>query len=323
MTDSSTNFYTWANGETLTASLDGETVFYCHDANKNVTDLVDDSGDSVAHYEYSPFGVITTDPIGSLSTDNPFRFSNEYFDYTTGFVEYKYRKYNPYLGKFLSRDPIDVQGGLNLYAICANDCVNSKDYTGLFSIKKGPVTLGTCGDWGTYADFNDLPGAGWLIQHVKKTYKYTRKCNAAYNYDSRTKKLTAKCECCKDCENAKEVVIDDFYEAFPFFSKSEFQTWDIRDTTSGMEENAECTNGSMMNKKTIVWFGLLPLDGKCPKGFRKRSGKDDPSGASMCTRFDAPDGWDVKKSEASKTYGYTATWNCADNPSEKTKVEEF
>jgi hypothetical protein len=114
-----------------------------------------------------------------------------------------------------------------------------------------------------------------------------------------------------------------FYEAFPFFSKSEFQTWDIRDTTSGMEENAECTNGSMMNKKTIVWFGLLPLDGKCPKGFRKRSGKDDPSGASMCTRFDAPDGWDVKKSEASKTYGYTATWNCADNPSEKTKVEEF
>ncbi|MDA3797761.1 MAG: hypothetical protein PF692_01625, partial [Kiritimatiellae bacterium] len=62
-----TNSFVWANGETLTASLDGETVFYAHDANKNVTDLVDDDGDVVAHYEYSPFGVITTDPTGSLT----------------------------------------------------------------------------------------------------------------------------------------------------------------------------------------------------------------------------------------------------------------
>ena len=39
-----TNYYTWVGGETLTANLDGEIVFYCHDANKNVTDLVDDTG---------------------------------------------------------------------------------------------------------------------------------------------------------------------------------------------------------------------------------------------------------------------------------------
>ncbi|MDA3798548.1 MAG: RHS repeat-associated core domain-containing protein [Kiritimatiellae bacterium] len=126
-----TNLYTWANGETLTASLAGETVFYCHDANKNITDLVDDSGDLVAHYEYSPFGVITTDPTGSLYADNPFRFSNEYFDDTTGLIEYKYRKYNPDLGKFLSRDPIEEQGGRNLYAICGNDLINYWDEWGL------------------------------------------------------------------------------------------------------------------------------------------------------------------------------------------------
>jgi hypothetical protein len=44
MTDSATNYFTWYQGETLTANLNGETVFYAHDANKNVTDLVDDTG---------------------------------------------------------------------------------------------------------------------------------------------------------------------------------------------------------------------------------------------------------------------------------------
>jgi RHS repeat-associated protein len=133
MTDSATNLYTWSQGETLCASLDGETVFYAHDANKNVTDLVDDSGNIVAHYEYSPFGVITTDPTGSLTSDNPFRFSNEYFDETTGQVEFLNRKYFPQLGKFASRDPIGVQGGLNEYGICGNDLINHWDEWGLKS----------------------------------------------------------------------------------------------------------------------------------------------------------------------------------------------
>jgi RHS repeat-associated protein len=154
MTESSTNCYTWFGGETLTASLDGETVFYAHDANKNVTDLVDDSGDLVAHYEYSPFGVITTDPTGSLSADNPFRFSNEYFDETTGQVEFWRRKYFPQLGKFLSRDPIGAQGGLNETAICGNDLINHWDELGLWKKiqRKGKYRAQTCAEPGDTID---------------------------------------------------------------------------------------------------------------------------------------------------------------------------
>jgi RHS repeat-associated protein len=131
MTDSATNYYTWANGETLTASIDGEPVFYCHDANKNVTDLVDDSGDIVVHYKYSPFGVRTTTDEQPLAETNPFGFSNEYFDETTGQVEFLNRKYFPQLGKFASRDPIGVQGGPNEYGICGNDLINHWDNWGL------------------------------------------------------------------------------------------------------------------------------------------------------------------------------------------------
>jgi RHS repeat-associated protein len=127
-----TNIYTWANGETLTASLNGETVFYAHDANKNVTGLVDDSGTHLVHYDYSPFGVQSSTVYSSPFTVslNPFRFSNEYFDETTGQVEFWRRKYFPQLGKFASRDPIGVQGGLNEYAICANDLINYWDEWG-------------------------------------------------------------------------------------------------------------------------------------------------------------------------------------------------
>jgi hypothetical protein len=39
--------------------------------------------------------------------------------------------YNSEIGRFLSRDPIDERGGLNLYAACGNDMVNRVDPLGL------------------------------------------------------------------------------------------------------------------------------------------------------------------------------------------------
>ncbi len=133
MTDSTTNLYTWSHGETLTASLGGETVFYAHDANKNITDLLDDSGSHLVHYDYSPFGEESSTVYSSPFTVslNPFGFSNEYFDETTGLVEYKYRPYFPQLGKFLSLDPIEESGGINLYGIGGNDLINNWDEWGL------------------------------------------------------------------------------------------------------------------------------------------------------------------------------------------------
>src|SRR5690606_16212732 len=39
--------------------------------------------------------------------------------------------YAPDNGRWLGRDPIEEQGGLNLYGIVGNDAVNSWDYLGL------------------------------------------------------------------------------------------------------------------------------------------------------------------------------------------------
>jgi len=79
-----------------------------------------------AHYDYAPFGAGTrTHGDSSVSFDivslNPFRFSSEYHDSELDLVYYNFRHYSPSLGRFLSRDPIAEQGGLNLYAFVRNN----------------------------------------------------------------------------------------------------------------------------------------------------------------------------------------------------------
>jgi RHS repeat-associated protein len=44
---------------------------------------------------------------------------------------YGYRYYNPELGRWLSRDPIEERGGVNLYAFVGNSTVDYVDYLGL------------------------------------------------------------------------------------------------------------------------------------------------------------------------------------------------
>ena len=106
-----------------------KTYYYHSDANKNVTELSDENGEVIAHYEYSPFGSLTK-TTGAYATSNPFRFSSEYFDEETGLVYYNYRYYNPELGRWISRDPIEEQGGYNLYGMIGNNPLYGWDKEG-------------------------------------------------------------------------------------------------------------------------------------------------------------------------------------------------
>jgi RHS repeat-associated protein len=63
--------------------------------------------------------------------DQPFRFSTKYTDSETGLVYYGARYYAPGLGRFINRDPIEEQGGLNLYGFCGNDGINRWDKLGM------------------------------------------------------------------------------------------------------------------------------------------------------------------------------------------------
>jgi len=49
----------------------------------------------------------------------------------TGFVQFLHRWYDAQTGKWLSRDPIGVEGGVNLYSYTENNPVNRVDVMGL------------------------------------------------------------------------------------------------------------------------------------------------------------------------------------------------
>lgn len=103
----------------------GASYLFAHDQNKNVTELLDSSGQIVGRYDYAPFGQAAF--AGSLAS--PVQWGSEVCDEETGLVYYNYRYYNPQDGRWLSRDPGGEQGGLNLYAFTANRMLS--DWLGL------------------------------------------------------------------------------------------------------------------------------------------------------------------------------------------------
>ena len=101
-----------------------------YDANGNVMQYVDRTGTVVASYVYDAFGR-TLAATGPLADRFRFRFSTKYHDPETGLVYYGYRFYAPAHARWLTPDPLEEQGGLNLYAFCANNPVNGYDVLGL------------------------------------------------------------------------------------------------------------------------------------------------------------------------------------------------
>ncbi|MDT8388979.1 MAG: RHS repeat-associated core domain-containing protein [Lentisphaeria bacterium] len=87
-----------------------------YDANGNVSEYLDATGASVAHYEYSPFGR-TTVATGSHSDIFKHRFSTKYLD-EHGLYYYGRRCYNPEIGRWINRDPIGEMGDFIPIFLC-------------------------------------------------------------------------------------------------------------------------------------------------------------------------------------------------------------
>lgn len=102
-----------------------------YDGNGNLLALTDAAtGALTATYEYDAFGNPQRS-TGTYAATNPFRFSTKYTDTETSLVYYGRRFYDPKLGRFVGRDPIGEEGGLNLYGFVGNNPITRWDYLGM------------------------------------------------------------------------------------------------------------------------------------------------------------------------------------------------
>ena len=114
------------------------TYYAIKDHQNTVIALVDTSGTVVESYEYDAWGntrvfnaagiELTASAIG-----NRYCFQGREIDWVTGLYYFRARWYNPETGRWISKDPIGIAGGLNLYAFCGNNPVNFTDPFGLLN----------------------------------------------------------------------------------------------------------------------------------------------------------------------------------------------
>ena len=121
-------------GGLLAVSMDGVFNIPCYDHNGNVILYVSETGSAAAQYTYDPYGNVI-DSSGELADMFSLGFSTQYHDRETGMVGYKRRFYRPVLGRWLYHDPIEEDGGENLYCFVENSPSLYFDFGGLHTFE--------------------------------------------------------------------------------------------------------------------------------------------------------------------------------------------
>jgi RHS repeat-associated protein len=106
--------------------------YYSRDHLGSIREMTNSTGGVEARYDYDPYGR-RTKITGALDVD--FGYTGHYFHAPSGLNLTLYRAYNPALGRWLSRDPLqdaELLQGPNLYAYVSNAPITTIDPFGLF-----------------------------------------------------------------------------------------------------------------------------------------------------------------------------------------------
>jgi RHS repeat-associated protein len=117
-------------GMTLETGATSGTFFYTRDHLGSIRELTDSTGSIRARYSYDPFGR----PVHlSGDLDSDFGFAGMFCPAELSFNVTRFRAYDPDIGRWLSRDPLndaERKQGPNLYAYVGNNPVNAVDPEG-------------------------------------------------------------------------------------------------------------------------------------------------------------------------------------------------
>jgi RHS repeat-associated protein len=169
-TDTVTRRY-YPEGEAI--PLSGTLLYYGQDQLGSVRDVVaTQNGSRVASFDYDPYGN-SSQSNGRVATD--FRYAGMFYDQQDGLYLTQYRAYDPRVAKWLGRDPIQENGGINLYGYSTENPINNLDPAGLADLNLTPPNNPAYPANGRWFD----PGF-----FTVSTHGYTQAAAASLGFDS-------------------------------------------------------------------------------------------------------------------------------------------
>ena len=137
--------YVWDAGiDRLLAVKIGSRTYTAHtDVQGTVWAFSDEQGNVAAVFGYDAWGNVlsrTYAPGAEALAGVRYGFQGREHSQLTGFIHFRMRWYDPVTGRWLSKDPIRLLGGMNLYAFCGCDPVNHRDPIGTDDEGQGVVS---------------------------------------------------------------------------------------------------------------------------------------------------------------------------------------
>ena len=129
-------------GEERLESGTSQSYYYTQDHLGSIREVVDATGTSVARYDYDVWGR-RTQVEGTFTCERG--FTGHWHHAWSNLIIAPLRAYDSDTGRWLSEDPIEEAGGLNLYGYVGNGPVMNTDPSGLwfFSMSTPTASMGT------------------------------------------------------------------------------------------------------------------------------------------------------------------------------------
>ena len=125
--------YVWGDGidRLLAVKIGGASYYPLTDVQGTVWGYVDSQNNVVSRWQYDAWGNVSDEEVSvPMLARLRYRFQGREWSAATGLINFRMRWYDTETGRWLSKDPIGLSGGLNLYAFCENNVLIVTDPQG-------------------------------------------------------------------------------------------------------------------------------------------------------------------------------------------------